>query len=220
MFMLYLFARYELLNDLFATGRMGDNAKEWQYSIWHLPITSFIGFFLKGPVGRTALMLKSRIRSSLRVAMEIYLLQIRRINYDSLYTNPEWAYKTKAVSIYELSKSNENVLQRQFKRKKFGDHLVTLLTPTKAIMKVAELARKMSTTLWFSAAEMSKENNVRDALIATGQFTMCYNLIEYIYQVEDKYPEIRTDAGIQQLKSQLLKDWSLFQNNPYQMVEE
>ncbi len=146
MFLLYPFTKYELLNDIFATGRKDDGVREWHHSVWHLPVTSFIGFFLKGPVGRTALMLKSRIRSSLRVAMEIYLLQIRRINYDSLYTNPEWAYKTKAVSIYELSKSNENVLQRQFKRKKLSNELVTLLTPSEGIMKVAELARKMSTT--------------------------------------------------------------------------
>ncbi len=66
---------------------------------------------------------------------------------------------------------------------------------------------------------MKKENNVRDALIATGQFTMCYNLIEYIYQIEDKYPEVKSDSSIQQLKNQLLKDWSLFQSKPYAMLE-
>ena len=166
------------------------------------------------------MMLKVRIRSALRVAMEIYLLQIRRINYDSLYTNPEWAYKTKAVSIYELSKSNENVLQRQFERKKFPADITALLTPSAAVMNVAETARQMGTTLWFPDMDTSSEINVRDSLIACGQFTMCYNLLEYILQIEGKFPEVLNDPGIQQLKKEILEDWKMFQKEPGFMISD
>jgi len=218
MFALFLFARYELLKKPApVVNKDGSRAEE---SLWDLPVSLFMDFFLQNPISKTEMMLKVRIRSALRVAMEIYLLQIRRINYDSLYTNPEWAYKTKAVSVYELSKSNENVLQRQFARKKFSNALIQLLTPSSAIMTVAETARKMGTTLWFPDMDKSSETNVRDALIACGQFTMCYNLLEYILQIETNFPELLNDPGIQLLKKDILTDWEKFQTSPEFMVGE
>ena len=219
MFALFLFARYELLSK--PEPVMGKDGKvRPAQSMWDLPVSLFMDFFLQNPLSKTEMMLKVRIRSALRVAMEIYLLQIRRINYDSLYTNPEWAYKTKAVSIYELSKGNENVLQRQFERKKLGPEIVQLLTPSEAIMSVAETARQMGTTLWFPDMDTRSEINVRDSLIACGQFTMCYNLLEYILQIEEKFPEVLKDPGMQQLKNDILSDWKMFRKAPGFMIAD
>jgi len=220
MFALFLFARYELLRKPEPASAKQAGQPRPKESMWDLPVSLFIDFFLQNPLSKTEMMLKVRIRSALRVAMEIYLLQIRRINYDSLYTNPEWAYKTKAVSIYELSKSNENVLQRQFERKKFPADITALLTPSAAVMNVAETARQMGTTLWFPDMDTSSEINVRDSLIACGQFTMCYNLLEYILQIEGKFPEVLNDPGIQQLKKEILEDWKMFQKEPGFMISD
>jgi predicted acylesterase/phospholipase RssA len=221
MFALFLFVRYVFLRKpISVAASTGDAKPRIKESMWDLPVSLFLDFFLQNPLSKTEMMLKVRIRSALRVAMEIYLLQIRRINYDSLYTNPEWAYKTKAVSIYELSKSNENVLQRQFERKKFDAAKTKLLTPSAAVMNVAETARQMGTTLWFPDMDKSSEINVRDALIACGQFTMCYNLLEYILQIEEYYPEVLHDAGFQQLKKEILDDWATFQKSPEFMIED
>ena len=219
MFGLFLFARYELMHKPDpVTDKNGKVIV--QESMWDLPVSLFMDFFLQNPLSKTEMMLKVRIRSALRVAMEIYLLQIRRINYDSLYTNPEWAYKTKAVSIYELSKSNENVLQRQFERKKLTKEITQLLTPSATVMQVAETARQMGTTLWFPDMETAKEINVRDSLIACGQFTMCYNLLEYILQIEERFPEVYQDAAIQQLKNEIINDWQMFQKSPGFMIDD
>ena len=221
MFSLFLFGRYELFHKPQPDLTKGKDGKpKVQESMWDLPVSLFMDFFLQNPLSKTEMMLKVRIRSALRVAMEIYLLQIRRINYDSLYTNPDWAYKTKAVSIYELSKSNENVLQRQFERKKFSDERIALLTPSAAVMNVAETARQMGTTLWFPDMDKNSETNVRDSLIACGQFTMCYNLLEYILQIEEKFPVVLQDAGIQQLKKEILSDWQMFQKSPGFMIAD
>jgi hypothetical protein len=220
MFSLFLFVRYELLKKPpIPAAPIAGQIPESE-SLWNTPIVLFLDFFLQNPLFKTQEMLKVRIRSALRVAMEIYLLQIRRINYDSLYSDPEWSYKTKAVSIYELSKSSENVLQRQFKRKKLSDDLIRLLTPSEKVMQVADYARQMSTTLWFSKTDMREGiDNRRDSLIASGQFTMCYNLLEYILQIEDKYPEVVKDEAIQTLKSKIMEDWKRFQTDPMFMVE-
>lgn len=220
MFSLYLFVRYQLMRKPSVPPPPAPGHLPEQESLWSTPVVLFLDFFLQNPLFKTEQMLKVRIRSALRVAMEIYLLQIRRINYESLYSDPEWAYKTKAVSIYELSKSSENVLQRQFKRKKFSDELTRLLTPSEKVMQVADYARQMSTTLWFSKTDMREGiDSRRDSLIASGQFTMCYNLLEYILQIEDKYPEVQKDEAIQSLKRSILEDWKRFQTDPMFMVE-
>ena len=223
MFSLFLFVRYALMRrpavpdpaHVVGTGHVPE-----QESLWNTPVVLFLDFFLQNPLFKTESMLKVRIRSALRVAMEIYLLQIRRINYDSLYSDPEWAYKTKAVSIYELSKSNENVLQRQFKRKGFSEERIKLLTPSERVMQVSDYARQMSTTLWFSKTDMREGmDSRRDSLIASGQFTMCYNLLEYIMQIEEKYPEVRIDEHIQNLKKEIMDDWAKFQTDPMFMID-
>ena len=86
MFGLFLFGRYELLRKPESTaGNTKDGTPNARESMWDLPVSLFMDFFLQNPLSKTEMMLKVRIRSALRVAMEIYLLQIRRINYDSLY---------------------------------------------------------------------------------------------------------------------------------------
>jgi predicted acylesterase/phospholipase RssA len=219
MFGLFLFGRYQLIKKPPASeaGHIPEPGGWWK---WNTPVVLFLDFFLQNPFFKTEEMLKVRIRSALRVAMEIYLMQIRRINYDSLYSNPEWAYKTKAVSIYELSKRYENVFQKQIKRKKFNDEWARLLTPSEKVMQVADYAKQMNTILWFSKTDMREGiDNRRDSVIASGQFTTCYNLLEYILQIEEKYPGVLKDESIQTLKKEILEDWKRFQTEPMFMVE-
>ncbi len=187
-------------------------------SMFQIPFQVFLDFFLQSPLSRTGLMLRSRIDSAMRVAMDIYVLQLRRINYQVIAADPEWMHKIKSVSIYELSNSNRNVLDREFGRKKFDQEIISLLSPSAEIMSVAEYARQMGTTLWFSKEDMTNERNILDALIACGQFTICFNLLEYIIELETEFEEIRTDTAIQALKQDLLKDWERFQTHPEFMV--
>ena len=62
-------------------------------------------------------------------------------------------------------------------------------------------------------------DNRRDSVIASGQFTTCYNLLEYILQIEEKYPGVLKDESIQTLKKEILEDWKRFQTEPMFMVE-
>jgi hypothetical protein len=187
-------------------------------NMFYVPAGVFMNYFLKSPISRTGLMLKVRWRSTMRVGMDIYDLHLRRVNYETLYNDPEWFGKTKSVSIYELSKSNENVFERQLSRKEFDEEAKQLLRPSESMKAIADYARAMGTTLWFSKEDMTNEKNILDALIATGQFTMCYNLLEYIIQLERDHDEVRKDTAIQQLKQELLNDWQRFQNEPRFMV--
>jgi hypothetical protein len=119
-----------------------------------------------------------------------------------------------------LSKRYENVFQKQIKRKKFNDEWARLLTPSEKVMQVADYAKQMNTILWFSKTDMREGiDNRRDSVIASGQFTMCYNLLEYILQIEEKYPGVLKDESIQTLKKEILEDWKRFQTEPMFMVE-
>lgn len=189
-------------------------------SMFLLPFNVFLNFFLQSPLSRTAMMFKARIDSTMRVARDIYMLQIRRINYESLATDHDWTYKIKVASIYELSKSNRPVLGRRFISKGFDDKIIDELSPSDKIMSVAEYARKMGTTLWFSTPDLAKQRNILNALIACGQFTMCFNLLEYIIQLERKFETVRSDLCIQLLKKELMDDWNALQNDPECMVAD
>ncbi|HLP19590.1 MAG TPA: patatin-like phospholipase family protein [Chitinophagales bacterium] len=187
-------------------------------NMFNVPLGVFMNYFLKSPISRTGLMIKARWRSTMRVGMEIYDIHLRRVNYEAFYMDPDWVGKAKSVSIYELSKGNEHVFQRLMTAKDFDAETKELLTPSEAIKSVAEYARRMGTTLWFSKDDMTNEKNILDALIACGQFTMCYNLLEYIIELEADYPAVKEDSVIQCLKTELLHDWKLFQVNPKFMV--
>ena len=71
----------------------------------------------------------------------------------------------------------------------------------------------MPTTLWFDdPADLQK-------LIACGEYSMCYNLIDYILrrygQQKSKYP-----AWVRELLDRLVEDWKKFEVNPMMMARE
>jgi hypothetical protein len=90
--------------------------------------------------------------------------------------------------------------------------LVKLLRPSEQLQGVAKLATEMDTTLWFD------ENHIRDrrpeALIATGQFTTCYNLLRYAFRFS---PE---DPYWSAFQTRLVNDWHKFNQAPYWQCEQ
>lgn len=72
----------------------------------------------------------------------------------------------------------------------------------------------MATTLWYDKTQPNR----RDKIIATGQFTMCYNLMAYLADVKDVPMTPGHKAALEALKAQLVADWQLFQTNPLWLV--
>lgn len=56
------------------------------------------------------------------------------------------------------------------------------LKPSNKIQQHSTIATAMGTTLWFTQEE--KEAGVHDSLIAAGQYTICWNLLEYIETIK------------------------------------
>jgi hypothetical protein len=83
--------------------------------------------------------------------------------------------------------------------------------------KVANEARAMGTTLWFDESDVKGEK--RDKIIATGQFTICYNLIKHILRLEVLDNKYKSDAALQKFKEQLMQDFEKFKSAPLFMIE-
>jgi hypothetical protein len=103
-----------------------------------------------------------------------------------------------------------------------------LLEPGEKIILATSKANTKHTTLWFTDEELAGEDNMLDTLIACGQFTTCFNLLEYIertikneyYQSDYKKYDEATQTAIDQLQASLMTDWIKFKEDPYWMVNE
>ena len=122
-------------------------------------------------------------------------------------------------AIYEL-RPGEEKLEEKIREGRIPNYLI----PSDKIREVAKTAASMSTTLWFTKKEFEGETNMLNSVIACGQFNTCWNLLEYIEKIEGiKLGEDNTTPNHQVIidtKSQLMKHWEKFQENPFWMVEK
>lgn len=171
-------------------------------------------------------MLKARISSVMTMVSDVNLKQVRRLIYQAFYSDPMWDNRRMPNFIYELSTFNINCRTNRIKDPKRLTWTATsadkylLLANYDKINAVAEDARLMGTTLWFDETDMKKETLKK--LVATGQFTTCANLVEYLISLERK--GLVFDPAVTQelyeIKDKLMKDLETFKENPYWLYEE
>ena len=159
-------------------------------------------------------MLKDRATSTVTMINDIFLKQIRRLNYDLLYATPSLKHKKITATVYELN-GEKTAYTNTFKYNKDIQP-----APSKILKSIGLTASETPTTLWWDKTDISK--NRMDTLIACGQFTTCYKLLDYILELKkdtDLQENIDTDS-IDKLYKLLLKDWKSFNKNPLFLVEE
>lgn len=180
-------------------------------------IRKYIGYFFTIPVASFSQMIRARIKSTGIMVADVFLKRIRSMWYDKLYESKDWENRRVAVMIYELNKSHRKVTEARINRVKGLKDIVARLdlNPDLKIEDVAQVASTVGTTLWFDENDVQRE--ALQCLVATGQFTMCYNLIMYICELEILKPGIVT-PDLKELRDTLLADWKLFQKDPKFMV--
>ncbi|HSC38392.1 MAG TPA: hypothetical protein VLD19_10985 [Chitinophagaceae bacterium] len=128
-------------------------------------LKKYSGVFFSLPPSVLKQMLVARIKSVFLLANDIYLKQIRRMYYNDVFSNPDYKGMVIQNAIYDLSKVN------------FNESATTgPLFPSPEMIALAKQARMMGTTLWFDSGDTT---HMKEAIIATGQFTTCYNLLKY-----------------------------------------
>lgn len=177
-------------------------AKKKPATSWSTMIKKYKPIFFGLRLGALQQMILSRAKSVFILANDIYLKQIRRMYYEALFGNPDTRNRTIQNAIYDLSKAKFPASRPK-----------QPLQPSPAMIDIAEKARTMGTTLWFDEQHIKEQ--MKQSIIATGQFTTCYNLLKYLNK---KKPEELTPQLVQ-LKQDLEKDWNKFLENPMCMVQ-
>lgn len=168
-------------------------------------------------------LLINRRNSASQMMTKVVIKQLRWFSFERVYGDKDWRPRTILNAAFELT--GEEVEKR---KRKYPFYTEELLNPGDKIIQVAEKALRMGTTLWFTESQLKGEYNMPATIIACGQFSMCFNLLEYFekflwhprYQKDyEKYsPEIKESLML--LHQRLLIDWNKFREDPYWMTRE
>lgn len=175
---------------------------------------------LKLRLGIYETMLSNRIDSMLKMTNDVFLKHIRRLNYQTIFNDQRWKNRRIMNAIYEL-RTEEKRIATKVKNGTLPEYLM----PSALLQSVATKASKMGTTLWFKKDELDRSTaspyNLLDAIIACGQFTVCWNLLEQIEKI--RIDNTNVSASLMRLldcEMQLKEDWQKFTQNPYWMVAD
>lgn len=166
-------------------------------------------------------MLKARISSAMIMISDVNLKQVRRLIYEMFYNDSCWDNRRVPNFIYELSthnkisRTNRMESERRLGWKTTEEDKKLLLDGMHNINTVAENARLMATTLWFDETDGAIDNLKN--IVATGQFTTCCNLLEYVISLERKNVSLTApqQAQLQLVRAQLEADLLQFKADPF-----
>jgi predicted acylesterase/phospholipase RssA len=168
-------------------------------------------------------MFVNRRKSAMTLVSDVFLKHMRWFSLERVYGQFIWKPRLIMNAIFDLR--DDEIEKRQ---KKYPYQSGELLNPGGKIVLATSKAVGMSTRLWFTQEELEGNQNMPDTLIACGQFTVCFNLLEYMekylkhkkYEAEYNSYDDKTKEAIEQLYSELMEDWKKFKKDPYWMVRE
>ncbi|MBK8842522.1 MAG: hypothetical protein IPO33_06590 [Saprospiraceae bacterium] len=166
------------------------------------------------PFGTLSVLLKDRIFSLSILMQEVFLKVVRRLNYNKLYVDND--YKLRRISTLIKCLTEEDF--PKYKSSLPDNSTITYdnFVGQRIAQTVAE-ASSFGTTLWFTETEGM--NNVLHKLVATGQLTMCFNMMIYlnkwITDDDGNFDRLSTKDQIQmrEMLEQCKGDWVRFKRS-------
>ncbi|MBU1013357.1 MAG: patatin-like phospholipase family protein [Bacteroidetes bacterium] len=160
-------------------------------------------------------MLEERGTSAMKMISEIFLKQIRRLNYNLFYEHQDLKDRRITALIYELTKEQyqngkSDEKEPEVKRGQIPD-------PGDGIYAAAKIASEMGTTLWFSV-EDKKVYRLKN-LVSCGQFTACFNLLKYCVDLKSSKAKVDPELLDEMIKV-FANDWKKFIKNPYWLHDQ
>ncbi len=156
-------------------------------------------------------MLMNRATSILKLSSSVFMKRIRKMTYSTLYDDEDWQNRKITNTIYELRDGEK------WAAKSRNGTLLDFLKPSKAIQENSTKAANMGTTLWFT--QNDKEKGIPEAILAAGQYTICFNLLDYIDTIQKDMVCLNENHQlIMDCKQQLQDMWTKFQEDPLWMV--
>ena len=201
------------LSSLFVAGcafikRFGDFAENAIRGKVHFDFKS--SFMWNNSVNNIITFLKARVNTAYRMVDVVMMGHIKKVAYRGLIHDNRFENKVmmNSLSVFSLGGRWSNVLGRRNRADKN-------LTPSTELRNVSNLANKMDTTLWFTEDEIKA--GVPQAVLACGQFTTCWNLLQHIDRLNGKDEAELTEGQkvLKEIEPILLGDWEVFNKNPY-----
>lgn len=160
-------------------------------------------------------MFEERLTSGFKIINEIFLKQIRRLNYNLFYTDESLRHRRSSLMIYELTK--EQYEKGESDEKEEEKKHEEIPAPGDKIYEIAGVASKFGTTLWFTKED--KQNQMLQKLIACGQFTACYNLLKYCIDLTKDKADIEHSI-LKTISDELMSDWKHFIEEPNWLIDK
>jgi predicted acylesterase/phospholipase RssA len=182
-------------------------------------------------IHRAEPLLFDRLNSLISLLLDVFLKVVRRLNYNILYSDDRLRFRRMSNLIKELTEEDytnrskrpvDRIEKTAAWRANSSQREPYDVTVGKKIKQVAEEAGSFGTTLWFT--DKDQLDDMLNKLVATGQFTLCYNMIEYLEILIlggdngfDNLPAETRDA-LRDVLAQCKDDWARFQDDPLFMV--
>jgi hypothetical protein len=139
-----------------------------------------------------------------------YIEELKKTDYSQSLLQGDRSFKT--INNYILETNHQyNSPHRKNDKKILPDNLI----PSKKMADISLIAGQMSTTLWFDLDPIAAQKQLND-LIACGQFTLCFKLLEMIEEMKKNHGDLSPEMEI--INNKLLKAWEQFNQNPYAWV--
>ncbi len=165
----------------------------------------------------------NRSKSGVKLVSDVFIRQMKWFSFERIFSDASWKPRI-------LMNASRKLIGSEVEKRKKKHHYLNeeLLYPGKLIITASEKANTKATTLWFTDKDLAGDKNMLDTIIASGQFTTCFNLLEYIertikhelYLHDYENYSIETKTAIEQLHQSLMSDWTKFKKDPYWMVNE
>ena len=177
------------------------------------PLLDDILTFQKLDISLIQRMMTDRLTSAMTMINDVFLKQLRRLNYDLFYSKDELKNKRITATVYKLNG------QKSPYSKGTSYNEAIKPTPSQNLKSVCLTASETPTTLWWDKTDIAK--NRMQTLIACGQFTMCYELMDYILKLKaEKDNQVKDFTQIDILYKALEADWKSFNKKPLWLVDE
>jgi predicted acylesterase/phospholipase RssA len=172
-----------------------------------------------------------RLNSLISLLLDVFLKVVRRLNYNILYSDDRLRFRRMSNLIKELTEEDyanrskrpvDRIEKTAAWRANSSQREPYDVTVGKKIKQVAEEAGSFGTTLWFT--DKDQLDDMLNKLVATGQFTLCYNMIEYleilIFGGDNGFDDLpaETRDALRDVLAQCKDDWARFQDDPLFMI--
>jgi predicted acylesterase/phospholipase RssA len=159
-------------------------------------------------------MISLRLGSLFAMAGSVFMKRVRGLVYGLVYGDFRAPINKILDEMYGLRRIS-NLIDHLKTGRKFNEELLRagVPEPSAELQRITDIAANMKTTLWFDKPDQLQ------SLVASGQATLCYNLMKFIVRNFGEDPEqFPDDARV--FWERLNEDWQTFNETPLSLVEK